>query len=604
MKNASEIAALLRDRAEQVAKYFFPDGKMEGGNWRIGSLGGEKGQSLSICLTGEKKGIFSDFATGDSGDMLDLWCKYRRIGVISAVKEAVVWLGIGQNYPLLKSPKNHVKPNVQFNNVSGDYPACVSNYLTGHRKLSVQTLRDFKIMGKEGCIIFPYFHDNELLNIKYLGIERIDGKKQIRVEANCQPCLFGWQALNPKAREVTICEGEIDAMTLHQYGISALSVPFGGGGGAKQQWIDYEYERLQAFDKIYICMDNDKEGKDGAVEIINRLGRHRCFVVELPSKDANECLLNGVSKETIDHCFIQAKTIDPEELKFARDFSEEVYKKFYPAEESEIGYLLPWEKCRGKVLLRPGDLSVWVGINGHGKSQVMGQVMLNILKQGGRVCVASLELKIENLLMRLTRQAAGLSQPTKEYIDAIHQWYGENLLIFDLLGSAKAYRLLDVFKYARQRYGITTFVIDSFMKLDIAEDDYKAQKTFLEQLCDFKNEYDCHVHLITHPRKGIDEERIPGKLDVNGSGSITNLADNCFIVWRNKKKEKTISDIHRLGSSPSGDYLDQPDALIECVKQRNGEWEKRIGLFFDRNSFQFLDHFKQRPIEYVKYSNS
>ncbi|CAM4461007.1 MAG: hypothetical protein LEGION0403_FIIPPAGN_01331 [Legionella sp.] len=75
------------------------------------------------------------------------------------------------------------------------------------------------------------------------------------------------------------------------------------------------------------------------------------------------------------------------------------------------------------------------------------------------------------------------------------------------------------------------------MKLDIAEDDYKAQKAFMEQLCDFKNQHSCHIHIVIHPRKGANESLPPGKLDNKGTGAISDLADNCFTIWRNKEKE-------------------------------------------------------------------
>ena len=160
-----------------------------------------------------------------------------------------------------------------------------------------------------------------------------------------------------------------------------------------------------------------------------------------------------------------------------------------------------------------------------------------------------------------------------------------------------------MFRYVRQKYGIDTFVIDSMMKLDIAEDDYKAQKQFIEQLCDFKNEHNCHVHLIVHPRKGVDEGRTPGKLDVKGTGAITDLADNCFTVWRNKHKQEQIQKLQFAGQTPPEDLLNQVDALWICDKQRNGEWEGKIGLWFDPRSFQYLNCRHQKLIQYVQYSN-
>jgi twinkle protein len=262
----------------------------------------------------------------------------------------------------------------------------------------------------------------------------------------------------------------------YQYGLPALSVPFGGGGGNKQRWVEYEFDRLAIFDRIYLCLDEDKEGLIATRELVERLGRHRCHIVKLPHKDANECLQANVPREIMQQCFDLAITLDPEELKSASEFVDQVIDEFYPAPGVHLGYDAPWEKTQGKILFRPDELSVWTGINGHGKSQFLGQIILHAMKQGARVCIASLELKPKRLLMRLTRQAGALAEPTEEYIRAIHTWYEDKLWLFDLVGTAKSKRLLDVFLYARQRYNIDVFVIDSFMKLDIAEDDYKAQK--------------------------------------------------------------------------------------------------------------------------------
>jgi twinkle protein len=94
MRTVKEVSTLLAQRAEQVAKYLLPNGKREGNEWCIGSLAGECGQSLKIHLVGEKSGIFCDFATGDRGDLLDLWCLNRSISLSGAISEAKRWLAI------------------------------------------------------------------------------------------------------------------------------------------------------------------------------------------------------------------------------------------------------------------------------------------------------------------------------------------------------------------------------------------------------------------------------------------------------------------------------------------------------------------------------
>ncbi|WP_262337502.1 bifunctional DNA primase/helicase [Legionella genomosp. 1] len=601
---AKEISQQLAQRVEEVARYLLPNGKRSGNQWLVGSIHGESGESLKVCLKGEKAGIWSDFAEGSKGDLLDLWALTHNSTLSNAIKEVTRYLGIPSQQKF-EGHKNSSFAKPKLNNIGElALSSSVMSYLVNERKLTAQTLRTYQIGERNGDIIFPYRRSGELILVKYLKLLRVNNKKKISVEPNCEPCLFGWNQIPTNARKVIICEGEIDAMSLYQYGLPALSVPFGGGGGDKQRWIEYEFDRLAIFDQIYLCLDNDDEGHKAKVELIDRLGRHRCHIVTLPYKDANECLQSNVSREVIHQCFDEAKTLDPEELKSAREFVNQVIGEFYPSPDVHIGYDAPWEKTNDIILFRPGELSVWTGINGHGKSQFLGQVILHMMKQGARVCIASLEMKPKRLLMRLTRQASALAEPSIEYIHAIHEWLGDKLWLFDLVGTAKVKRLLEVFQYARQRYGVDVFVIDSLMKLDIFEDDYKMQKALIEQLCDFKNQHNCHIHLVIHPRKTEDESKAPGKLDIKGTGAITDLADNCFSIWRNKKKEKLIQK-HLTGSKL--DYDEQKivkasDCKWICNKQRNGDWEGTIGFWFDPASLQYLSQPDCKPSRIVEYS--
>lgn len=600
MKTAKEISVLLANQAEDVARYLLPNGHRIGNEFCVGSITGESGNSLKVKVSGGKAGVFCEFADGTSGDLLDLWALVRNLSLSDALKEATSYLGITKPIFEAHRPLNYKKP-IQRNFALPSSGSPVFNYLTQARKLTPETIAAFKVGEQRDTIVFNFLHDRELILVKYLEIARPDGKKQMRVEKDCEPVLFGWQAVNSNNRTIAITEGEIDAMSLHQYGISALSIPLGVNN---DKWIANDYDHLAIFDEIFICMDNDEPGRKAALAFAERLGLHRCRIVELPKKDANECLQAGVSKEEIQAAFRNAKSFDPAELKRASLFVDEVIEEFYPSSDADTGLLSPWEKAKDKISFRPDELSIWCGVNGHGKSQFLGHIILHSMKQGAKVCIASLELKPKRLLMRLTRQAGAIANPSIDYIHAIHDWYGDKLWLFDLTGIAKAKRLLEVFKYARQRYGVTVFVIDSLLKLDIAEDDYKAQKTFINALCDFKNEHNCHIHLITHPRKGMDEHSTPGKLDIKGTGAISDLADNCFTIWRNKRKEEAQRlQANGFPLEPKQlSELESPDCLWICDKQRNGDWEGKIALWFDVASFQYLNHATQKPVSYVNYS--
>jgi twinkle protein len=601
--SAKEIVGLLDHKIDQVVSHLFSNGKRKGNEWCVGSIHGEVGESLKICMTGDKIGVWSDFATGQSGDLLNLWCLSRNKTISEAILEVRQWLGIPSTTFEPERRSQWVQPEIKSERILQSNSRA-SRYLIYERKLTFETLNKYQIRETQNEIVFPYYVEDKLVLIKYLQIDRPKGKKEMRVTPNSKPCLFGWQVIPKDARAVVLVEGEIDAMSLYQFGIgiAILSVPFGGGKEGKQQWLEHEFDRLAVFDDIYLCLDNDIEGQTATTALIERLGRYRCRVVKLPYKDANECLQKGVHVDEIQKCFDNAAVLDPVELKAASRYVEEVIDEFYPPNDQVIGYDLPWEKTKNKIILKPDQLSLWTGYNGHGKSQLLGHVILHAMQQGAKVCIASLELKPKRLLARLTRQAGALRLPTPEYIRAIHQWYDNHLWIFDLVGTTKTVRLLEVFKYARQRYDIDVFVIDSLMKCGVAEDDYNAQKLFIDQLCDFKNEHNCHVHLVAHPRKGADENKLPGKLDMKGSGSISDLADNCFGVFRNKLKEDEINKLAGK-SPPSEGLLEKYDCLLSCDKQRNGEWEGKIALWFDPDSFQYLENRHLRAIQMISYSS-
>ena len=266
----------------------------------------------------------------------------------------------------------------------------------------------------------------------------------------------------------------------------------------------------------------------------------------------------------------------------ASEYAEDVIARMYQTDAASVGCRLPWSKTEELFRIRPGEVTLWPGINGHGKSMVVGQVMTSLMRQSQRVCIASMEMKPVATMTRICRQACGTNLPSERYIRDFHTWTDGKLWIYDQHGTVNADRMLAVLHYAAKELGVTQFVIDSLMKCGIAEDDYNGQKRFIDRLCAAAKDTNCHIHLIAHSRKSQDELTAPGKMDVKGSGSITDQVDNVLTVWRNKKKEIAIE----AGKAKPED-MDAPDALLICDKQRHGEWEGRIALWFDKPSFRY-----------------
>jgi twinkle protein len=406
--------------------------------------------------------------------------------------------------------------------------------------------------------------------------------------------LFGWQALTGKEREIIICEGEIDCMSWYQYGYAALSIPRGAGKGNQDGWIESEYDNLSRFDTIYLSFDDDEEGQRCTAEVLSRLGQERCKVIKLNYKDCNEMLRHDFPKEYMDQCVANAAYRDPEELRQLSDFRDEGYLILHPELAEDTGAKLLIGKDVG-MRFKGSEVTLWSGINGHGKSHLLNQLMLDTIQQGKDVCIASLEVKPGVMLAYMVRQVSGCRCPSDEEFHRLVDWIGSKVYVFDFVGKASHAKLLETFEYSHKRYGITVFLIDSMMCLDIKEEDLDAQKSFTQKVCKFANDFDVHLHLVAHSRKGRNEEEIPGKMDISGSGMIANAVSNIMIIWRNKRKEMLL-DKHSCGQTTAAEELEvpslrsSPDALLICVKNRNGEWEGRIPLWFHRESFQFLPY--------------
>ena len=585
--NANEIAQRLAGDAANVAQYLFPNGKRKSGEWRVGGISGEEGQSLGIRLTGAKAGVWADFSSGEKGDLLDAWVAVRGCSIAEAIREAKDYLGIRDTMPEKPAQpfKRPAKP-------SGQAAKAGAMEWLQKRGLTPETIAAFKIAEQlrdgKTYALFPYLRDGELVNVKYRNVAE---KRDMRQEGGAEPCLFGWHLIDPKARTVAICEGEIDAMTLHQVGVPALSVNAGAGN---HQWIENDWSRLDRFSEILIFFDNDESGEKGAREVMHRIGAERCKRVILPAKDANEYLLSGADGSDFWDCIKAAKPQDPEELRQASDFIDRVKAMFYPAHGDERDPVLRLDRDVEWFEFRTGELTVWTGYNGHGKSLMLSQILLGLMQQGERVVVFSGEMTPERQLKRVAKQASGLDRPTMGYLDAIGRWLHDKLWLFNVVGSASIERLLTVFLYASKRYGTRHFVIDSLMMTDVPEDGagaMTAQKEAVRKLCDFAKRNNCHIHLVAHPRKGVDESKGPGKLDVAGSSKITDGADNVFTVWSARRDESKEVD------------PDEPDARLELQKQRNGDMQHySLALWFNKSAQQFCTYSRRQPVAYVDYS--
>jgi len=214
------------------------------------------------------------------------------------------------------------------------------------------------------------------------------------------------------------------------------------------------------------------------------------------------------------------------------------------------------DKITGGFFL--GELSVWTGRRGSGKSTILSQLLLEAVDQGRTVCAYSGELPAWQFKHWAMLQAAGpghvelradratgkeiptVPAPVARLIDA---WWDKHFFLDDLeAGDAHDEdKILRNFQYAVRRYGASVFLADNLMTARFRPgregEYYRAQSAFVARLKAFARQYNVHVHLVAHPRKSPGNSGGEGRKayrpdadEVGGSGDVTNLADNVFAM--------------------------------------------------------------------------
>jgi twinkle protein len=618
-----EIKKALADRAEDVCKLLLPDGMMVKGEWVGGRLAsGVGGHSLSVSCHGDKAGIFKDFGGTDGGsNMLELWVQARGVPFQDALREAKEWLvahgvnmdGGAKFQKKEREPRAYSKPDKRGVTWIAN---AAEFYLTVDRKIPREIVEAYKIaMTEDGtAIVFPYLHENAphaAQMLKFLALERTeDGKKKTWTSKDTPKVLFGKHTVKPADRYLLICEGEPDALTWASMkipGLCVCSVPFGAkwegkdGKDPNDEWIGEDWEFISRFERVYLSMDMDEPGKQACASIVKRLGREICFVIALPLKDANE-LLKACREAELTIAFNAAKTLDPAALRNAGEYRDAVLARMFSADaNTKRGIPLPFGNY--PFHLRWHEWTVITGMNGSGKTVCLSFITNYLAKLGYSSCVASLEVHPEQTIEFFIRQQTGEKSPDRPKAEAAMDAIEKGIWFYERVGRANWKDVLTTFRYAYRRHGCRFFIIDSWMKMGISSDDLDAQAEVIGGFSEFVDGSDVHLFVVAHPRKLKNEEEQANKLDVKGSGQLTDEAHNVITVWRNKKKEKEIEMMEKMKTDPAlitQKKRAKPDALMIVGKQRNDDGaEPTIDLWYVSGGKQFFGHYTDTGFSFL-----
>ncbi len=446
------------------------------------------------------------------------------------------------------------------------------------RKISPATAERFKLKSTPDgqAIMFPYYKGADVVAAKYRSIT----EKKFWNEKLTEPVLFNRDACVENC--LIIVEGELDCLALYEYGHEGVSVPNGTGD---ERWIENEWEYLERFQTIYLCLDNDPAGLKEAMKLVERLGRWRCRVVRLPFKDVNECLVRGIDATEFYGYITHAVEYPPALLQDAADFEDEVLKLF-----KNINIINGTTTfCYGLNGIIKGwrsqELTVWSGKNGSGKSTIINQEVLHLIGLGTKVCMASLEMPPARYLRWAIMQAAKIKDPSEELIKQTLQDWKKYFFIVNTHDEIGPDALFDVFEYAARRYEVEHFIVDSMARVVLSgKDELSDQRQFVSRFLSFVKRHNAHGHLVVHPRKGYDDDGVPGKDDVGGTGHITNLAHNVLIMWRPSEEMKS-----KAASGAGKKQWNCPDSRLYVRKNREWGTEGYVDFVFDPETKRFSE---------------
>ena len=454
------------------------------------------------------------------------------------------------------------------------------------RGFSQETIEswDIRING-DGNLVFPYYDENGTLTfIKYRKPMKDPGNPKMWREKGTEPIFWGMDKIDTD-KPLKLVEGEFDAMSLTEAGIDNVTTMPSGSNDLSA--FNTCWNWMKNFDEIIIWTDEDKAGKELQEELVTRLGKWCCSVVQSDYKDANVQLYKEGSDSLI-KAVENAKEIGGESL---LKLSE--VESFDLTEQTRIKSSLDKinHNTAGYIT---GTVSVWTGYNESGKSTFLLQELANAVDQGFTSVFYSSELPHTLIQYWVELQMAGPNIVKEKYDDVqedmvpyvpqktrekLRKWYRDKFYLYDETQGMSLEKLLDAFKYAARRYGAKFFVIDNLMSAmtGVSGDNYyHKQSNFVGKIRQFARKFDVHVAIVAHPRK---EEGKLTKNDIAGSGDITNRIDLAFAV-----KRVYDEDIE------NGNYMEDDDGAVKILKNRLlHKTDVGIKMQFDHDSKRFVE---------------
>jgi twinkle protein len=367
--------------------------------------------------------------------------------------------------------------------------------------------------------------------------------------------LFGQSKFTKGQKYVTLCEGEID--TLATFQMNGSRFPVVGVKSSSQAYKDCKanFEYLDSFENIIICMDMDDPGKKAAKEVASLFPK-KAKIVKLDDKYGDAGKYLELSKEAeFTNLWWRAETYTPSDIISGYEAARRI--AIQPRAEAAFQY--PWEGLNQKTYgLRTGEMTCLIAGSGSGKTSVSREIAYHILKANG-IDVNIGMLYLEETGWETTRGLVSLdlNKPThlpdvhvteKEMDDGIMRTWGTNR-VHSLNDSWEANSLdfiTDKITYFAKGQDCNLVIVDhiSFMVSDDNKDERKNLDTIAHKFKALAVELDIHMLVIAHTKrvsgKPLEEGGQISLSDIRGTAGIGQLSNIVMGIERNGQSDDPI----------------------------------------------------------------
>ncbi|AIA83225.1 DNA primase/helicase [Lauvirus lau218] len=450
-----------------------------------------------------------------------------------------------------KNNKKEKKMGNPTNLIQGEYTPLAA------RKISLATAKKYKyqtgMYNGKPCHIANYYNkDGEKVGQKLRFADKTF-KTLGKVKGDL---LFGSQIWRDKGRQVILCEGELDALSVAEaYGAKYPVVSLPAGAGSALKAVKANLEFLEGFDSILLWMDNDKEGNKAVDEIagIFKVGKVK-IVKHSEHKDASDVLVNE-GKQAVVATTYEAKDWRPDGILKGSDMWEE-FKNKPVFETFDYKYPIIQDKLKG---IRKGELTTFTAGSGLGKSTVVREIAYDLMMtQDAKIGYIALEENWRTTLSKFLGLYAkkpiffGDELTDKEEKEAWDATIGQSkLFLYDHFGSMEIDNLLAKIRVMVQTCGVDFVILDHISivvsGMDGNMDERKAIDKLMTDLRSLTEQTGVGMVIISHLRrtggnKGHEDGEQISLGQLRGSGAIAQLSDTVVGIERNAQAEGNESD--------------------------------------------------------------